>query len=99
MRKNRIYLAGRCSFQKQEFSPTRKLLFSVQIHILQNSLTLFSIWGGGRGGALWPPTGCSYAAPKQLDETFRLLVSMYWASENVTFNHLGLNSLPRQPYC
>ena len=28
------------------------------------------------------------------DETFELLVSMYWASENVILNHLGLNSLP-----
>ena len=33
------------------------------------------------------------------NETFRLLVSTYWASENVIFNHLGFNSLPWQPYC
>ena len=33
------------------------------------------------------------------DETFGLLVSTYWASENVIVNHLGLNSLPWQPYC
>ena len=30
---------------------------------------------------------------QQEDETFRLLVSMYWVSENLILTHLGLNSV------
>ena len=36
---------------------------------------------------------------REMNETFRLLISKYLASENVILNHLGLNSLPWQPYC
>ena len=36
---------------------------------------------------------------QQEDETFVRLVSTYGACENTIFFHLGLNSLPWQPYC
>ena len=36
---------------------------------------------------------------KKEGETFRLLASTYWASENVIVNDLLLDLLPWQPYC
>ena len=49
-----------------------------------------------------PLIGFSYAVSKALqkeDETFGLVISAYVASENAIFVHLGLDSLPWQPYC
>ena len=55
--------------------------------------------GGGHYGPYRFFLCCVKTVCSKKNETFRLLVSTYWASENVILNHLGLNSLPWQPYC